>query len=193
MARTSPSEARLRLFVALELPEAFREELAAWRGGVLSGSDGLRLLPAEQLHVTLAFLGSRAEGEVDRIAACVRSSCAPFGAAVQMNSGAMKGVPPKRPRLLALDLEDPSRGCAELQAAISAGLAAGGFYEPEERPFWPHVTLARVRKGQRPPSFDSIPDPPRGPFSASTITLYRSRTRPSGAVYEPLGRVELVR
>ncbi len=193
MARTSPSEARLRLFVALELPEGFRGELGAWCDGVLSGFDSVRLVPAEQLHVTLAFLGSRGEGEVDAIAACVRGSCASFSAAVEMNSGAMKGVPPKRPRLIALDLEDSSGDCARLQRAVSDDLAAGGFYEPEERPFWPHVTLARVRKGQRPPSFDSVPDPPRGPFSAPAVTLYRSLTRPSGAVYEPLERVELVR
>ena len=50
---------RVRLFVALALPDAVRLELAAWAGDVLRGDAALRLVPAEGLHVTLAFLGAR--------------------------------------------------------------------------------------------------------------------------------------
>ena len=71
------------------------------------------------------------------------------------------------PRLFALDLDDEDGRAAALQAGASRALAAGGWYQPEERPFWPHVTLARVSAAARrvPP----LPDLPRAaaPFGAA--------------------------
>ena len=65
------------------------------------------------------------------------------------------------------------------------------WYEPEERPFWPHVTLARVRKGERARPLDL--EPPADEFVASEVTLYRSRLSPKGASYEALERVAVWR
>ena len=62
---------RVRLFVALELPSRMRSALDAWRRDAVGARDDLRLVAASSLHVTLAFLGSRAAGEVDEIAAAV--------------------------------------------------------------------------------------------------------------------------
>ena len=72
---------------------------------------------------------------------------------------------------------------------MAGALEAGGFYRPEKRPFWPHVTLARVKRGERrvPPLPDD-PPPPGEPFDAGVVTLYRSTLRPQGALYEPLAR-----
>ena len=61
-------------------------------------------------------------------------------------------------------------------------------YRPEKRAFWPHVTLARVKRGRRAPPLDA-PDPPAAPFEAPELTLYRSTLRPQGALYEALARV----
>jgi len=94
-------------------------------------------------------------------------------------------VPPRRPRLFALDLDDPDRTCALLQQAVSDALEAGRFYKPEKRPFWPHVTLARVKRERRADPLPSEP-PPLEPFTASQLTLYRSTLRPQGAHYESL-------
>jgi RNA 2',3'-cyclic 3'-phosphodiesterase len=72
---------------------------------------------------------------------------------------------------------------------MSGALEAGGWYRPEKRPFWPHITLARVKRGERrvPPP-PNEPPPPREPFQAAVVTLYRSTLRPQGAIYEPLAR-----
>ena len=79
-----------------------------------------------------------------------------------------------------------------MQASVSDALAAGGWYQPEKRPFWPHITLARVkRRERRVAPLPETPAPPSEPFSASELTLYRSTLRPQGALYEPLARVEL--
>ena len=72
-------------------------------------------------------------------------------------------MPPRRARLFALDLDDEGgRAAARSQAAVSDALEAGGWYRPEKRPFWPHVTLARVKRGERraPPPPDLPARPP---------------------------------
>jgi 2'-5' RNA ligase len=69
-------------------------------------------------------------------------------------------------------------------------LEALGLYEPEKRPFWPHVTLARVKKGGRVRRLQ-VPDPPAEPWHGTAVTLYRSRLSPKGARYEEIHRVSL--
>jgi 2'-5' RNA ligase len=73
---------------------------------------------------------------------------------------------------------------------VSGALEAGRWYRPEKRPFWPHVTLARVKKGERRVApLPDTPPPPSTPFAAARLTLYRSTLRPQGALYEPLACV----
>jgi 2'-5' RNA ligase len=99
-------------------------------------------------------------------------------------------VPPRGPRLFALDLEDEGARCEELQAAVSEALEALRVYKPEKRPFWPHVTLARVKRGRRAEPLPELP-PPGEAFEAADLTLYRSTLRPQGALYEPLARARV--
>jgi RNA 2',3'-cyclic 3'-phosphodiesterase len=86
-----------------------------------------------------------------------------------------------------------------LQERLQRSLVEGGFYEPEKRRFWPHVTVARVRpeaRGSRRPGVVSIP-PAKLPEELSEaricrrMTLYRSVLQPRGAQYIPLAQVEL--
>jgi 2'-5' RNA ligase len=178
----------VRLFVALDLPDGARAALARWRDEVLSGrSDELRPVAAEALHLTLAFLGSRPETDVESIGrlALGEATAAP---ALELGEGAW--LPPRRPRVLAVDLADPAGGLAALQARVSDALARGAGYEPERRPFRPHVTVARVRSGARVGDL-SLPAVPRLGFDGLAVTLYRSRTASSGAIYEPLASATL--
>ena len=178
MERTPPSRAKARLFVALELPEATRARV----GRLLPADDALRPAAERSLHVTLAFLGWQREEDVEPIGELTGAAVAGHGP-VPLVPTEVRAVPARRPRLFALDLEDPSGGCVWLQGAVEAALAGAGFLEPEKRAFWPHVTLARVRKGQRVREVDSRRVP--GRFTADAVVLYRSTLRPDGAVYEP--------
>ena len=164
-----------------------RGQLAAWRDGLVAGRAELRPVAEEALHVTLAFLGYRAEKEVDAIAEAMGSAAR---AAPALAAGEVVPVPPRRPRLFALDLEDADDACTELQQAVSDALESEGFYKPEKRPFWPHVTLARVKRNQRAEPLPAEP-PPLEPFRASQLTLYRSTLRPQGAQYDALAQVAL--
>jgi RNA 2',3'-cyclic 3'-phosphodiesterase len=175
------------MFVALDLPAEAREELAAWRDRLVDGRRDLRPVRAEALHVTLVFLGWQDEAAADAIANATFGA-RPASAPPQLTPTEVRALPPRNPRLFALDLEDEAGRAAALQAAVSDALEAGRWYEPEKRPFWPHITLARVKRGERRvPPLAGDP-PPTAPFAGAELTLYRSTLRPQGALYEPLAR-----
>jgi 2'-5' RNA ligase len=180
---------RVRLFVALELPSRVRSALDAWRAEAVGSREDLRLVAESSLHVTLAFLGSRPATELPDIGAAVARS-ADGMAASRLRVAEVKPIPPRRPRLFAFDLVDADGAAEAVQAAVAEALASGGFYKPEKRPFWPHVTFARVRRGVRRVKPISL-SPPELSFTARHVTLYRSHLSPRGARYEALERVEL--
>jgi 2'-5' RNA ligase len=186
--RGRPGSPRARLFLALDPSDSDRERLAAWRDSALAGRDDLRPIATEALHLTLVFLGYRPEKEIPAIAEAARAAVADLPGA-RLGATAVTPVPKRRPRLFALDLDDDGGRAVALQAAASDALAAGRFYTPERRPFWPHLTFARVKRGARATPLDD--DPPPGPLEAPRVTLYRSLLSPRGARYEPLDRIDL--
>jgi RNA 2',3'-cyclic 3'-phosphodiesterase len=154
----------VRLFVALDLPAAVRGALHDW---ALSLEDpSLRLIAPESLHVTLLFLG-----ESEPVALPDPGAAPPLSLA----------GPRRTPRFLAVSLADPSGRLAELQRAVFE--AAGR--EPEARPFWPHVTVARTRERRR----GRLPSPPALEFSGAALTLYRSHLGRGPASYEAVTSV----
>jgi len=189
-----PKSPRARLFVALDLPSDLREGIAAWGSEALA-DPALRPAAPEALHITMAFLGHRDEREIGEIAAVVREGCGPAPWVELLDP---EPRPPRgRARLYALPVLSP--GAEALQAGVEQGLAEGGFYKPEKRPFWPHVTVARVRpegRGSRRPAVVAMP-PGRLPGGLSEaricrrMTLYRSELKPTGARYVPLAQAEL--
>lgn len=183
------SAARLRLFVALELPASVREELGSWVAGAAAGLDGLRWISVENLHVTLCFLGWLQEDAATPVLEACRSAVAglPPG---DLALGAPLWLPPRRPRVLAVDVEDRAGALGVVQARLSAALAAGGWYEPERRRFLPHVTVARVRTGARVRARE-LPGPRGLSFPGDRVTLFRSHLAGGGARYEALGSVPL--
>ena len=182
------SGARARLFLALDLPEDARGRLAEWREFALRGRSDVRPVAPEALHVTLVFLGWQDQSAAERIAEAAFAAL-PGAPAPCLAATGVRPVPPRDPRLFALELDDEDGRATALQAAAAAALESGGWYRPEKRPFWPHVTLARVKRGERRvPPLPEDPPPPGDPFEASVVTLYRSTLRPQGSLYEPLAR-----
>jgi 2'-5' RNA ligase len=194
MAKEKSKSSQARLFVALDLPEALRNGIVAWGRREL-GDQALRLMPPESLHITLAFLGCLPEKEVGRLTKIVASLTGPAPAITLGDPVAKPTL--KRARLIALPVK--SAGVVALQAELEEALVAKELYDPEKRPFWPHVTVARVKyKGQntkRPgPVFQltsQISATLRRPQRSDRCSLYRSELKPQGAQYTPLARVEL--
>jgi 2'-5' RNA ligase len=179
---------RARLFVALELPAAIAEALAAWGAEAAGRSAGaLRALGAEALHVTLCFLGWRAVQELPAIVGALEPVVGGVGGgAPALALGEPRWLPSRRPGVLAVALEDEGGRLAILQARVSQALSALGVYAPERRPFLAHVTVARVRRGARVGrhALPALALP--GPWRGERVTLFRSHPGPAGSRYEAL-------
>jgi 2'-5' RNA ligase len=174
---------RLRLFLALPLPGSVVERLVAWRSEALAGGRDVRTVPAANLHVTLAFLGHRPAEEAAGIAAELRA------AAGRARRPALRAARYRETRSVGMVVfEDDGGHATRLAGDLAARLERLGVYEPEKRPWLPHVTVVRFR---RPPR--RRPDPPDlGLVSPSEVALYHSVLRRAGAQYEiresvPLG------
>ena len=194
MATERDEPKRVRLFVALDLPDRMRAGIAAWGRDALT-DPALRPVPEESLHITLSFLGSRDEAEIEPIAAVVRE-CGVAAPTIELGQPEPR---PRRGRAKVYALPVASEGTKALQADVVSRLASAGLYEAEGRPFWPHVTVARVRNErgrkrlpmavERPPK--DLPQELVHPFESIRLSFYLSNLQPEGARYVPLAQVEL--
>jgi RNA 2',3'-cyclic 3'-phosphodiesterase len=186
---------RARLFVALDLPQDVRAGLVDWQRTALS-DPALRVVRPEALHMTLVFLGYQAEKDAKAIAKAAFDvdGAAPAVELVREPVGVPRG---KRPRLIALAAN--SEGTVGLQKQVEERLVESGFYEPEKRPFWPHLTVARVKpeapKSRKPALIMTPPHPlPEHMFRffrPTRLVLFKSHLRRTGAEYEALAELEL--
>lgn len=182
--------------MALDLPDQLRDGIVAWGRRELR-DQALRVVASESLHVTLAFLGYLPEREIERLAEIVRGLGATAPTLRLEDPVAKPSL--RRARLFALPAI--ALGAASLQRELEHKLVAERLYKPEKRPFWPHVTIARVksagRESRRPAAVEQPPGAlPKGllePALCVRVTLYRSVLQPQGSRYTPLAQVELSR
>lgn len=143
------SQESWRVFCALDLtPEA--------RQKVIEHIDRLRNLAPHvkaswsrehNLHLTLKFLGQVKTSRLDRLskaASAAVSGCSTFQISVE-ETGVFPN--PRRPRVLWLGIKDTSEQLTELHCRLEDACASEGFVK-EQRPFHPHLTLARLRNPQ---------------------------------------------
>lgn len=165
---------RLRLFVALPLPDDVVDRLTAWQLRELGAPRGARLVPPENLHVTVAFLGSRPASDVPGIVDVLR------GAAAGARAPLLRSRSYRETRSVGMVvLEDEDERATRLAVGVASGLERLGVYTPERRPWLPHVTVLRFRERPR----LAPPVPGLGAFSPSEVALYHSVLRPGGAQY----------
>ncbi len=166
---------RLRLFCAFTLPEAVLDHLVEWQARELSG--GERIVPRGNLHVTVAFLGSRAAADVRPVANELGAAASASGPVHFRASGYRET---RSVGMVVLDDADGNAGRVALD--VFRRLERIGVYEQESRRWLPHITALRFR---RPPRLEpAFPD--LGEFSPSGAAVYHSLLRPGGAQYEIL-------
>lgn len=130
----------LRLFVAVPVPL----ELAARAAALIPDGAALRPVRPELMHLTLAFLGWVDEARLDDAAAAVAAAAA-AGAPARVSLGATGRFPPSgRPRVLWLGLTEGAAELGLLGEGVRTELRARSL-PFDDRPFAPHLTLARVR------------------------------------------------
>jgi len=162
---------RARLFCALRLPEEALGTLSDWQADHI---DRGRPVPRDHLHITLAFLGHRPVAELEPICRELREAAAA--------AGPMRLVPERYRETQSvgmLALSDQEGGAIRLAADLQGRLERLGVFEPERRPWLPHITVVRFRErpGLRPPL------PVLGEVSPSDAAAYHSVLRSGGAQY----------
>jgi RNA 2',3'-cyclic 3'-phosphodiesterase len=169
----------LRVFVALDLPSAVRDALPV-------APEPWRPVPVESLHVTLAFLGWVGEDALPVVDGAVAGAVRPVGPLRLVRS---RVLPPRRPRVLSVELSDPSGGSVALQRALVSALSAVELYEPEHRRWLPHVTIGRARGPVDRRA--GLPAVKPLEFSPRSVSVYRSHLGRGPARYEALFTHEL--
>jgi 2'-5' RNA ligase len=170
---------RLRLFVACDLPGDVTNAVRHWQEHELRQHRDLRLAPT--LHLTLAFLGDVAAARVADLER-VLGAIAWTPASSAFKEPLFLPAHGKR-RVVALELDDPAGALLRLQAQVAGGLAAEGLFEPEKRPWLPHVTVARYRRPGHPFSLQNVNIPE---FGVVRMVLYSSHLERAGAVHAPI-------
>jgi 2'-5' RNA ligase len=178
---TVDRDERLRLFLGFGLPDSAARRVARWQRKELSGTD-LRPVSGQNLHVTIAFLGWKPVDEVGSIAGALRKAVEGVAAPV------LSSVRYRETRSVGMLVFDDEEGRAtRIAEDAHRRLAELGVYEPERRPWLPHLTVVRFR--ERPRLRPPIPD--LGPVTMSDAAVYISRLRPTGAQYEVVESVPL--
>jgi RNA 2',3'-cyclic 3'-phosphodiesterase len=182
----------LRLFCALELPEEVRARAAEHIERLRSRVPEVRASweRAEKMHITLKFLGEIRAEQVEAVTlAATRAArqAHPFKLACA-RAGAF---PPRgNPRVLWLGLEDSGDALAQLQNRLEEECEAAGFARAE-RPFHPHLTVARIRAPQgarqlvqahQQMGFEAIE------FAVTDLVVMRSELGPGGSRYTEMSR-----
>jgi 2'-5' RNA ligase len=181
--------ATLRLFLALDLPEAVRSSLDAAAAPARALGTKVRWVRAESLHLTLVFLGERPAAQVDAISTRVGAVCgahAPFALRV---AGMGCFPSPSRPRVLWAGLAGEIDALKALQRGVLDALVRAGLATPDAR-FDPHLTLGRVRDEVQPGprstlgrAWVALPSPVLPPIAVRACHLMRSELGRGGALY----------
>lgn len=180
---------RLRLFVAVPVPDTAREHVEAAAARLHGHAPSARWSDPAGWHLTLAFLGWVQPDTVAALVAALRQVAgahAPFPLSLTGAAGTFGR------RVLWAEV-GASAPLDALAGDVRAALQPLGF-PPEERAFHAHLTLARAPKGSRlprdlPERYDAEPVS----WQADAVHLMRSHLGPQGARYEiveacPLGR-----
>jgi 2'-5' RNA ligase len=188
----------LRLFIAIEMPPAWIDALAAVQDQLRRrGLERLRWVRPEGIHLTLAFLGDVAEQRVPDVTNAMTEAAVgrqPFRLALG-DPGTFGG--PAGPRVLWVGIDGDLGPLNLLQRTVAARVRAAGFPIEGGR-FAPHLTLARVpdrlpadMAGRIGSALAGVSVPAAAPFTVSTVALMRSELGPGGARYTRLGAAAL--
>lgn len=182
----------MRLFAALPIPDPARGEISRLLAGLRRAEWPVRWVHDEGLHLTLKFFGEVAPNRLEVIEEAVRAA-ATDTSPLPLALGELGAFPSdQRPRVLWLGLEAPP-ALELMQDRLERRAEAIGF-PPEGAPFHPHVTLGRVREGQRLPpgalqgvsgEYEAVS------FVAAEVVLYESVLGRGGPRYEPRLVLEL--
>jgi RNA 2',3'-cyclic 3'-phosphodiesterase len=179
---------KVRAFFGLPVPEAQRGRLEAYLAACAATAPDFRWAPAENLHLTVRFIGSVDRSVVERVADRLDERRL---LAFELELGEIGTFQRGRlVRVVWLQVNAGGEEARALAAQVEAECGQAGL-EPDSRAFQPHLTLARARSRDG-AAVAPLPSPPDlTPWRAEELVLYSSHLGRGGAVYEPLRKLRL--
>ncbi len=183
-----------RLFIAMPLPSEVERELDRLLAQLRPMSDNVKWVPAKNIHLTVKFLGDTRDKLIPDIATAINEASAPYQPfkTTLDKIGAFPNL--NRPRVIWVGGSVPIEDATHLAKEIDHRMTELGF-EPESRPFKPHLTLGRVRQVRRVRQgrrVDELADYLQAfelnpiPLLLDRVVLFQSTLTPQGAIYESL-------
>lgn len=189
----------MRSFVAIELPDSLRRSLAETSEELSSkiAPRAVRWVRPEGIHLTLKFLGDVDPSKMQDVRGVIQETVPKFSP-FSFDVGGLGCFPSsRRPRVIWVGVRESTGEMAAMYEELERAFTAQGF-ERERRPFHPHLTLGRIRRGVSNSVARSVGEKitETGSFSlgkieVKEICLFRSELKPSGAVYTRLLTAQL--
>ena len=188
----------MRLFVAVEIGEAIASAAAVLsaqlqrRAARLAPRARVTWVPPERLHLTVRFIGHVDEAKQRAVAAVLEPRLAVPSFALAL--GGTGAFPPRgEPRAIWAGVADGLERLQQLEREVTLRLQEAGI-PAEDRPYSPHLTLARVREahGLRAAALlEEHRGVDLGATNVEAITLFASRLSPKGPTYVALQQTPL--
>jgi RNA 2',3'-cyclic 3'-phosphodiesterase len=183
----------LRAFIALEIPASIQDAIQQQTAALRKSADSsvVRWVPAENLHLTLKFLGDGSTSNLQFITQMLNHEVSQHSI-FQMEISGLGAFPnSRRPRVIWVGIRAP-----EVLSALARSLEAASArlgYPPEERPFSAHLTIGRVKQTvsstdlQRVrAALESTQVGTLGKTEVNAVHLIKSDLKPTGSVYTRL-------
>ena len=186
----------VRTFVAVLLDEGIRERISQVQERATKLASGVKWVPPANYHVTLKFLGDVRRDRLSRVQSAIDEVVRDLPA-FDMKIGGMGVFPtPRRPRVIWIGIEEGREQLVELAKAVEDRLVAAG-YEKEEKPFRSHITIGRVREGNKPvpglvEGLEEIDSSGLGVQRVASVAVMQSVLQSGGPIYTPLSEHKLV-
>jgi 2'-5' RNA ligase len=184
----------IRAFIAITPPPTLQQTMAEVRQVFQGFALRWRWVTPDHIHLTLRFLGNMPDESVPPLLQ-VMEQAAQGQTAFPLRARALGCFPhPARPRVLWVGLDDPNQALGRLNERLMAALTPLGF-PPEDRPFHPHLTLARVQN-MMPSShllsmLQTYQNQDFGEFLVTQLHIVQSQLQRGGAVHTILRSVTL--
>ena len=183
----------MRTFVAVELPEGIKNQIATVQAE-------LRRIPAQvswvkpgNIHVTLKFLGEVPENKIEEVFSATEAGCRGIKK-FRMGLKGLGGFPNlQRPRVIWVGTSAGEKEITELQEKVEKELEKTGFPK-EDRKFTPHFTIGRIKM---PKGIEELSQAvgkiefATEEFEVKEVVVMQSQLNPAGAIYTPLKKIAL--
>jgi RNA 2',3'-cyclic 3'-phosphodiesterase len=187
-------EAKVRTFVAIELPEIIQRDIRHLQHAFKSHRFDIRWVKPLNMHLTLAFLGNISPSVIEAVGRVVSETATahPVFELIPQGVGVFPNI--RRPRIIWAGISGQTDILRSLQAFMSSGLNRLGF-KTEKRPYKGHLTLGRVKspldQGRLVDALRSHQGFVSRAFSVQHLVMFKSELHPGGPFYTKLSEVPL--